>query len=85
MPQVNTFWCKDLRECDLQVTLTGSDLLYLEIPDALVQWDALTGLAIEDGVEDIQQECVFIFMRNYNIIAVLEVCLLYTSDAADEL
>ena len=73
MPQVNTFWCKDLRECDLQVALPGSYLLNLKLPDALVQRDALTSLAIEDGVEDIQQKCVFIFMRNNHIIAVLEV------------
>ena len=54
MPQVNTFWCKDLRECDLQVAFPGSYLLNLKFPDALVQRDALTSLTIEDGVEDIQ-------------------------------
>ena len=75
MRQVNALRSQDLLDCDGLFRTFGNSLFDLQFLDSLVDRDPLTGLAVEHGVQDVQQELVLILMGYDYVVAMQEVLL----------
>ena len=62
-------------DCDGLLRSFGNSLLNLQFLDSLVDRNPLAGLAVEHGVQDIQQEFIFILMGYDYVVAMQEVLL----------